>query len=170
MTIAKIISGGQTGVDIAALRAAKSLGVPTGGTMPRGFRTLAGPRPEWAAEFGLVEHPSDAYPPRTWRNVRESDITIRIAVNFKSPGELCTEAAISSYRKPSMDLPVRRFHGELVADEERIWAIAERLKDVASELRRDIVVNFAGNSEETAPGIEKYAEDLVRKLIEATRA
>jgi len=40
MTLLWVISGGQCGVDVAALRAAKSCGLRTGGMMPRGFRTL----------------------------------------------------------------------------------------------------------------------------------
>jgi hypothetical protein len=166
--IARIISGGQTGVDIAALRAAKAKGIPTGGTMPKGFRTLAGPKPEWAAEFGLVEHTSDAYPPRTWRNVRDSDITVRIALDFKSSGEKCTEAAIVSFKKQSMDLLVRRYRGGLITDEDGIWGVGVRLADLADELRRDTVINFAGSSEKTAPGIEFFAEGVVRMIIEAT--
>jgi hypothetical protein len=40
--IVKVISGGQTGVDIAALWAAKALGFQTGGMMPKGWRTRGG--------------------------------------------------------------------------------------------------------------------------------
>lgn len=79
--IAKVISGGQTGVDIAALRAAKRLGIPTGGTMPAGWRTLDGPKPEWAAEFGFIAHASDAYPPRTFANAKAGDVTVRGALD-----------------------------------------------------------------------------------------
>ena len=44
--------------------------------MPRGFLTEAGPRPEFAAHHGAVEHPSAEYPPRTEANVIDADITI----------------------------------------------------------------------------------------------
>lgn len=37
--ISTVISGMQTGVDIASLRAGESLGLQTGGWCPRGFRT-----------------------------------------------------------------------------------------------------------------------------------
>ena len=50
--IGKIISGGQTGVDQAALRAAKACGIPTGGWAPKGWRTEDGPAP-WLADLGL---------------------------------------------------------------------------------------------------------------------
>jgi hypothetical protein len=47
----KVISGAQVGSDISGLRAAKTLGIPTGGTMPYGYRTKAGNRPEYALEY-----------------------------------------------------------------------------------------------------------------------
>jgi hypothetical protein len=37
--MAKVISGGQTGVDRIALEVARECEVPTGGTAPRGFLT-----------------------------------------------------------------------------------------------------------------------------------
>lgn len=73
--IGKIISGGQTGVDQAALRAAKACGIPTGGWAPKGFRTEAGPAP-WLADFGLREHASADYPVRTRANCRDAGLTL----------------------------------------------------------------------------------------------
>ena len=40
-----VISGGQTGVDQAALRAARTAGIPTGGFAPLGWSTEDGPAP-----------------------------------------------------------------------------------------------------------------------------
>ncbi len=51
----RIVSGGQTGADQAGWRAARSLGLRTGRWIPRGFETEAGPRLEFAREFGAVE-------------------------------------------------------------------------------------------------------------------
>lgn len=52
--LTKVISGGQTGVDQAALRAAKAARIPTGGYAPKGWLTEDGPAP-WLADFGLIE-------------------------------------------------------------------------------------------------------------------
>jgi hypothetical protein len=101
----KIISGGQVGVDIAALRAAKAVGFETGGWMPKGFKTLNGNKPGYAEQFGMVETADEAYPRRTYMNVFDSDGTLRIAANWKSRGEICTLNAIKSYEKPYYDLP-----------------------------------------------------------------
>ena len=68
--IKRIISGGQTGADQAGLSVAKRLGIPTGGFVPKGFLTEAGPRPDLAAEYGLEETATVAYPERTERTER----------------------------------------------------------------------------------------------------
>lgn len=51
MAIEKIISGGQTGADIAGLRWARKNGVPTGGYIPKGFRTESGYKTEYATKI-----------------------------------------------------------------------------------------------------------------------
>jgi hypothetical protein len=59
----RVVSGGQTGADQAGWRAAKAVGLETGGWMPRGFLTEDGHRPEFRDLYGAVEHPSSDYPP-----------------------------------------------------------------------------------------------------------
>src|SRR5207248_6603939 len=69
----KIVSGGQTGVDRAALDVALEVGLPCGGWGPQGRRAEDGPLPE---RYPLRETASAAYPARTARNVREADGTL----------------------------------------------------------------------------------------------
>lgn len=102
--LTKVISGGQIGADIAGLRAAKRCGIETGGWIPKGFKTIMGDKPEYATEYGLIETDSDRYSLRTFRNVHDSDGTVRIARNFASPGEICTYKAITKYKKPHVDV------------------------------------------------------------------
>jgi predicted Rossmann-fold nucleotide-binding protein len=73
----RVVSGGQTGVDQAALRAARAAGFETGGFAPQGWATEAGPAP-WLAEYGLVECRVGGYPARTFENVRVADATLWI--------------------------------------------------------------------------------------------
>lgn len=69
----KIISGGQTGVDRAALDAALQLGIPCGGWCPKGRKAKDGPIPD---RYPLKETESGSYPVRTEMNVRDSDGTL----------------------------------------------------------------------------------------------
>jgi translation initiation factor 2B subunit (eIF-2B alpha/beta/delta family) len=73
--IKKIISGGQTGADRAALDAAQYLGVPTGGWCPKGFRTESGIDPS-LKKSGLRETRSGRTVERTIKNVSGSDGTV----------------------------------------------------------------------------------------------
>ncbi len=68
----RILSGGQTGVDRAALAWAIRNRVPHGGWCPRGRRSENGPIP---ARYRLQETPSAAVGERTLWNVRDSDGT-----------------------------------------------------------------------------------------------
>jgi len=63
-----IISGGDTGVDLAALTTATSLDIPTSGYAPHGWQTESGPAP-WLSDYGLTECPTPGYAARTEFNV-----------------------------------------------------------------------------------------------------
>jgi predicted Rossmann-fold nucleotide-binding protein len=89
MIVEKVISGGQTGVDQAGLRAAKDSGISTGGWLPNGCITLEGSCPDLLELYSMQEHPRKGYPARTEANVRDSDGIIRFAENFKTSGEKC---------------------------------------------------------------------------------
>ena len=83
MALTAVVSGGQTGVDQAALRAALDAGLVVGGWCPPGCQSEAGAIP---MEFGLKETPAERSPdapdvPRSLRtewNVRDSDATLII--------------------------------------------------------------------------------------------
>jgi len=68
----KIVSGGQAGVDRAALDAAMALGIDIGGWCPRGRRAIDGEIP---AKYPLKETRGKSYQTRTMWNVRDSDAT-----------------------------------------------------------------------------------------------
>jgi hypothetical protein len=66
--LAKLVSGGQTGVDRAALDVALELGIPCGGWCPRGRTAEDGTIPD---RYPLTETPSGGYCQRTQWNVRD---------------------------------------------------------------------------------------------------
>ena len=69
----KIVAGGQTGVDRAALEWALANGIPHGGWCPKGRRAEDGAIP---SQFQLQETDSDDYSIRTRLNVRDSEGTV----------------------------------------------------------------------------------------------
>jgi hypothetical protein len=73
--IKKIISGGQTGADRAALDVAIKLGIAHGGWIPKGRITEEGPLPE---KYQMQEMPTESYAARTEQNVIDSDGTLII--------------------------------------------------------------------------------------------
>ncbi len=152
----RVISGGQAGVDIAALRAAKRVGIATGGWMPCGFRTLSGPRRAYKEIYGMRESGSAEYAPRTICNVTDSAATLRIAQDFASPGERCTLRAILDADRPHFDLGLV----SLSAGIGRVDAADDWLRSLGP-----ITLNVAGNSEHTAPGIEAAAEAILLHLF-----
>jgi hypothetical protein len=152
----KIISGGQTGVDIAALKAARTVGLPTGGFCPQGWRTANGPNPELAS-YGLCEMDTPAYRQRTRANVKLSDGTLQLASNWKSLGMRCTATAIHDFKKPALDIDITPQMIKVIAKidfakAQRTFHIVDWISDNKIE-----TLNVAGNSEDTAPGIEAFA-------------
>ena len=148
----KIVSGGQTGADIAALMAAHDFGITTGGWMPKGFITQGGPRPEYKIKYNLVEHSSSKYAPRTYANVKDSDATLRFAYDFNSPGEICTMKAIHEYKKPFMDVDVKNPRR---VEEVMEWLLRHQIK----------ILNVAGNSERTYHGMTGEVYEYMSKLF-----
>jgi len=84
----------------------------------------------------LVES-DGGYKKRIWENVMIADATIRLAVDFNSRGEICTANAIKKYEKPTMDIPLNRFHDPTVMVEVYNW-----LKENGIDC-----LNVAGNTE-----------------------
>ena len=92
----KIISGGQTGADRAALDTAIKLDIPHGGWIPKGRITETGPLP---ASYQLQEMPTDSYSKRTEQNVIDSDGTLIIARGRLAGGTAYTRLMALKHRK-----------------------------------------------------------------------
>lgn len=80
-----ILSGGQTGVDRAAIDAALALGLPVGGWMPKGCRAEDGRIPERYAQH-LQECESTRYEDRTAANVEAATGVIIVTRGALTPG------------------------------------------------------------------------------------
>jgi hypothetical protein len=143
--LTKVISGGQTGADRAGLEVAKQLGYETGGTVPRGYKTSKGPDPT-LKEFGVVEHSSDRYPPRTIKNVRDGDGTVWFGNKETSGGKL-TIGTARRMAKPLIINPT--------AEELRLWIMDHNIS----------VLNVAGDRETNSPGTQTTVEKILAQAL-----
>jgi len=115
----KIISGGQTGADRAALDAAINLGIPHGGWLPRGRKTENGPLP---ASYKLEELSSERYRDRTEKNIIDSDATLIISFGPLTGGSSLTEALAIKHDRPCLVINL-----DLVARKDSVAAIEQWL-------------------------------------------
>ncbi len=102
MPIRKIISGGQTGADRAALDAAIELGLGVGGWVPKGRRAEDGTIPDRYPN--MIETDSQAYAVRTRLNVRDSDATVVLSDGRPSGGSALTIRIAHALGKPVLHL------------------------------------------------------------------
>jgi hypothetical protein len=152
--LAKIVSGGQTGVDRAALDVALELGIPCGGWCPRGRRAEDGPID---ARYPLKETETDIYPVRTRWNVRDSDGTLILTRGQPDRGTALTQDIATRMGKP---LLVVDLDGNPDGDEFQGWL----------EEHGIVVLNVAGPRESSQPGIYAEAADLLRRWFQSTHA
>jgi len=151
MTITKIVSGGQTGVDRAALDAAKHRGIPIGGWCPKGRRAEDGPIPD---RYPLDETPREEYAQRTAWNVRDSDGTLIVTDGTMEGG---TERTVQEAR--NRDKPVLHVRTSDPVPVEMIRAWRED-----NDLR---VLNVAGPRESEADGIYERARAILEAFLDA---
>jgi hypothetical protein len=156
MTLKRLISGGQTGVDAAGLRAARDLGIETGGWAPAGWRTEIGPAP-WLSGYGLKEHPSRDYPPRTRQNVEDANGVLLVG-NPTSPGSRLTQRYAVACGIPIF--PVAWKTGMPKVPQAVVVAFQEWL--AYDEVT---VLDVAGNRESTNPGIGDVVYDFLMRAL-----
>ncbi len=147
-----IVSGGQTGVDRAALDVALALGLPCGGWCPRGRRAEDG---VIAAHYPLTETPRAAYLQRTAWNVRDADATLVLLRRGPVGG---TRATVRIARRRG-----RRCRVVVLGANARPGAVAGWLR--AARVR---VLNVAGPRESEAPGVYRAALAFLREVLAAT--
>ena len=155
MRVEKVVSGGQTGADQAAWRAARARGIATGGFMPRGFFTEDGPRPDLGREFDAAEHESTDPAGRTVANVHAADATLIFAVEPCGPG---TTLTIATCRAAGAEHRVVRLGPDgfdATPEEVAAWLGSRPIR----------VLNVAGDRESSAPGLGARVEAFLGEVF-----
>ena len=118
--IKKIISGGQTGVDRAALDAAIKLSIAHGGWIPQGRLTESGPLP---AEYQLKEIRSSSYAERTEKNVLDADGTLIISRGPLTGGSEYTREMAVKHQRPWLHIDLRHMAAFQAATVINTWIL-----------------------------------------------
>ena len=152
----RIVSGGQSGVDRAALDFAAGHELMTGGWCPRGGFAEDYPHPPGVRLKypQLRETPSDKPDQRTRWNVRDSDATlIIVACDIdRSEGSAFTVACAVSLGKPHLVVDLRATDAPRTA---RKW-----LARIAPR-----TLNIAGPRESQSPGVYREARRFLQDLL-----
>ncbi len=147
--ISKLTSGGQTGVDRAALDVGLGAGLFIGGWCPKGRRAEDGIIP---TRYPLQETPSPRYSQRTKWNVRDTDGTLILTHVHSTGGTALTICTARHLHKPHLVIDLT------TSPDPR--AIASWLSQTGIT-----VLNVAGPRESTHPGIYHETFDLLQKIL-----
>jgi hypothetical protein len=144
-----IVSGGQAGVDRAALDVAMERGMPCGGWCPAGRRAEDGPIDP---RYPLRETPSADPAQRTEWNVRDSDGTLFLVSAAQSPGTELTHDIARRLERPVFEAPL-----DAPADHDafRRWLQSHNIR----------TLNVAGPRESESPGVYAAACAWLRAAL-----
>jgi hypothetical protein len=162
----KIISGGQTGVDRAALDVAIERGMDWGGWCPKGgwAEDLTEPPGVLAKYDHLTETPLANPVQRTEWNVRDSDAALIIVDSKGLSSSVGTQRAHEWARK----------HGKpeftaVVGDAKAATNAAAWLDEQRARFGRDLPLSIGGPRESESPGIYVKAKALIFEILSFIR-
>jgi hypothetical protein len=153
--IGRIVSGGQTGVDRAALDVALERNIPCGGWCPRGRRAEDG---VIAAAYPRAETPTANYRQRTAWNVRDAGATLILTWRRPTGGTRFTVRTCRAQGKP--------YRVEDLADP-TTWApdAAQAVRHWLLVVHAGHTINVAGPRESQAPGIHARAKAFLPEVL-----
>jgi hypothetical protein len=145
----KVVSGGQSGVDRAALDVALEMGIPCGGWCPKGRRAEDG---VIDVRYPLEETASPHYRVRTEKNVRGSVGTLIITWGRTKGGTALTIRLAEKYKKPLFVVDLASGCCPYAVKE---WIQKNNIK----------ILNVAGPRESESPGIHLRAVQILRTIL-----
>jgi hypothetical protein len=145
----RIVSGGQTGVDRAALDVALELGLDCSGWCPRGRRAEDGRIDD---RYPLRETPTRDYRQRTVWNVRDSDATLVLCIGAPDRGTRLTLQLAERASRPRLQVDL--------AEAPDLESLRSWIAGVPAR-----TLNVAGPRESRRPGIHALARALLLRLL-----
>ena len=149
----KIISGGQTGADRAALDVAIELGLDYGGAVPKGRIAEDGPLDAKYKKMTELDTPD--YDVRTEKNVTDADATLIFTYGVIGGGSALTIELVKKYKKPFLHI-----NFSIVPEEESMPMIQEWLNRV-----HPAILNVAGSRESTSKGIYEKVYRVLKSVL-----
>lgn len=149
----RVVSGGQTGVDRAALDAAATAGLAIGGWCPAGRRAEDGPVD---TAYPLAETPEAGYAQRTAWNVRDSDATLVLSWGGLEGGTAQTVRYLEDQGRP--------YHIVALDEDPQPGPVREWLREQGFR-----VLNVAGPRASKVPGIYERARSFLEKVLAGDR-
>jgi len=147
--IQKIVPGGQTGVDRAALDLGLALNIPIGGWCPKDRHAEDGSIPP---HLPLQETPSAKHSQRTEWNVRDSDGTLLLTCGNPTGGTALTIRLAKQHHKPHLVIDLNQ---NPKPSEVYSWLIQHNIH----------ILNIAGPRQSTYPAIYQLAFTFLKTLF-----
>jgi len=151
--IERIISGGQTGADRAALDVAIELGIPHGGWIPKGRKTEEG---RLSDEYHLLEATSTDYAQRTELNIVDSDATLIMSYGPLTEGSALTQELARKHRRPCLHIDLGEMSDSNAAEIINMWIDTRQIK----------ILNVAGPRASSDPKIYEATRRVLKAVIE----
>ena len=148
----KIISGGQTGADRAALDFAISHKIPYSGWLPKGRRTEDGILPK---KYILKEMPTGEYSKRTEQNILDSDATLILSHAHLTGGSALTQSLAEKHGKPCIHIDLSKVDMRKACLIVNIWMHRYKIK----------VLNVAGPRASKDQIIYQATIDLLERVL-----
>ena len=150
--IEKIISGGQTGVDRAALDTAIKLGIPHGGWCPKNRMAEDGTIPN---KYLLKETDSSDHAQRTRLNIEDSDGTLILVPSLPvkvTDGTVLTITEVQKKQKPFLIIDLSQ---------------AINFKNISTWIEKNKIkaLNIAGPRESQKDGIYVQSCEVLEKIL-----